>query len=76
VSWRQGGTQQFHKEKIRMKKFFHSGAAFMVVALLCLAVGFIEEDKALFTIIGAFWLIMVIIVRSRNANKPPPGDRS
>ncbi len=58
-----------------MHKFVQSGGAFMVVALLCIAVGFISRNGAVFTSIGAFWLIMAIIVRARSAKKPP-GDKS
>jgi hypothetical protein len=59
-----------------MQKFFKSGAAFMMVALLCIAAGFISKSEVVFTIVGAFWLIMATIVRARYAKKPPPGDKS
>jgi succinate-acetate transporter protein len=59
-----------------MKKFFQSGAAFMVVALLCLAAGFVSNYQTLFISVGAFWLIMAIIVRARNAKKPPSTEKS
>ncbi len=58
-----------------MQKFFQSGGAFMVVGLLFVGVGFISKNGALFTILGAFWFIMAIIVRARYAKKPP-GDKS
>jgi hypothetical protein len=57
-----------------MQKFFQSGGAFMIVALLCMVVGFISKSGAVFTGIGVFWLIMAIIVRARYAKKPP-GDK-
>jgi succinate-acetate transporter protein len=57
-----------------MQKFFKSGAAFMVVALICLAAGLKPGNGAAFIGLGAFWLIMAIVVRSKNAKKPPPGD--
>jgi succinate-acetate transporter protein len=58
-----------------MQKFVQSGGAFIVVALLCMAVGFISRNGAVFASIGAFWLIMAIIVRARSAKKPS-GDKS
>jgi succinate-acetate transporter protein len=57
-----------------MQKFFQSGGAFMLVALVCLAAGVISRNGAAFISLGAFWLIMAIVVRSKNAKKPPPGD--
>jgi succinate-acetate transporter protein len=57
-----------------MQKFFQSGGAFMVVALICLAAGLKSEHGAVFLSLGGFWLIMAIVVRSKNAKKPPPGD--
>jgi hypothetical protein len=48
----------------------------MVVALICIASGFISENGAVFLGIGAFWLIMAIIVRGKYAKKEPPGDES
>lgn len=59
-----------------MQKFFQSGAAFMVVALLCLAAGFVSNYQTLFISVGAFWLIMAIIVRARYAKKPPSAEKS
>lgn len=58
-----------------MQKFFRSGAAFVVVALLCLAAGLTSKHGTVFTSAGAFWLIMAIIVRSKNAKKAPPADK-
>jgi succinate-acetate transporter protein len=54
-----------------MQKFFRSGAAFMLVALLCVAAGLISENGTVFIGVGVFWLIMAIIVRGKNAKKPP-----
>ena len=63
-----------------MQKFFQSGAAFMVVFLLCIAVGFISKSgstsEVVFTSVGAFWLILAIIVRARYAKKPQAGDKT
>jgi Na+/melibiose symporter-like transporter len=58
-----------------MKKFFQSGGAFIVVALLCVVAGLISRDGSAFTIIAAVWLILAIIMRAKNAKKPP-GDKS
>jgi hypothetical protein len=59
-----------------MQKFYQSGVAFMMVALLCTAAGLISNNEAVFIGVGAFWLIMAIIVRARYAKKPQPGDKS
>jgi len=58
-----------------MQKFFQSGAAFMVLGLLLVGVGFISKNGAVFISLGAFWLIAAIAVRARYAKKPP-GDKS
>jgi len=59
-----------------MKKFFQSGGAFMVVALLCFAAGVLSDNGAVFTGVGAFWLVMAIVVRAKNTKKQPPPDKS
>jgi len=59
-----------------MKKFFQSGGAFMVVALLCFAAGVLSDNAAVFTGVGAFWLVMAIVVRAKNTEKQPPPDKS
>ena len=57
-----------------MQKFFQSGGVFMVVALLCMAAGVVSENGAAFISVGAFWMIMAIIVRGKNAKKQPPEE--
>jgi hypothetical protein len=57
-----------------MKRFFQSGGAFMVVALLCIASGIIAENGAVFMGVGVFWLIMAIVVRGAHAKKTPGRD--
>jgi succinate-acetate transporter protein len=57
-----------------MQRFFQSGGAFIVVALICFAAGLIGASRAVFISLGAFWLIMAIVVRSKNAKKAPPGN--
>jgi hypothetical protein len=59
-----------------MRKFFESGGAFMAVALLCFAAGLIAENGGVFIGVGAFWLVMAVIVRGRSTKKQPPEDKS
>jgi succinate-acetate transporter protein len=73
-----------------MKKFFQSGVAFMVVALLCFAAGVlcfaagVLSEKgagftsvgAVFTSVGALWLVMAIVVRAKNTKRQPPPEQS
>ncbi len=54
-----------------MRKFFESGGFFMAVALLCLVAGIVAENGGVFVSLGGFWLIMAIVVRGKNAKKPP-----
>jgi succinate-acetate transporter protein len=64
-----------------MQRFFQSGGVFMVVALLCFVAGVVSENGSVFISIGAFWMIMAIIVRGKNAKKQssedeqPPEDK-
>ncbi len=57
-----------------MRKFFQSGAAFIVVALVCFAAGVASENGPTFIALGGFWMIMAIIVRGKNLKKPPTGN--
>ena len=57
-----------------MKKFFQSGGAFMVVALLSIGSGLISENGVFFISAGVFWFIMAIIVRGKYAKQNPPED--
>lgn len=50
-----------------MKRFFRSGAFFMVVALLCFAAGVIAENGHIFLGIGVVWLVIAIVTRARYA---------
>jgi hypothetical protein len=59
-----------------VKKFFESGGAFMVVAMICIATGLISENGVVFTAAGVFWLIMAIIAKGKYAKKKPPEDES
>ena len=58
-----------------MQKFFRSGAAFLVVAMLCLVAGLTSKSGRVFTSVGMFWLIMAIVVRGKYAKKVPPADK-
>jgi len=53
-----------------MKKFFQSGGAFMLVALLCIAAGLLSGNRGVVAA-GAFWLIVAIAVRARSTKKQP-----
>ncbi len=52
-----------------MKKFFESGGFFMIVALICVVAGVVSEKGNIFISLGAFWMIVAVIVRARNAKK-------
>ena len=52
-----------------MRKFLDSGGLFMVVALLSFVAAILAENGPVFVSVGAFWLIMAIIVRSKIAKK-------
>jgi len=59
-----------------MKKFFQSGGAFMLVAVLCIGAAFLGDNKGALVGIGSFWLIMAIIVRGSYAKKQQPIEKS
>jgi len=54
-----------------VQKFFPSGIAFMLVALLCFATGLIATSRTVWVSIGGVWLIVAIITRRKNAATPP-----
>lgn len=56
-----------------MRKFVESGAAFLIVALLCFVAGVVAENGTAFIGIGGFWVIMAVIVRSKNAKDKSAG---
>jgi hypothetical protein len=49
-----------------MKRFFQSGGAFMLVALICIATGLLSGKPALGAV-GVIWLILAIAVRAKSA---------
>jgi succinate-acetate transporter protein len=63
---RRGGT---------MRKFFESGLAFMLVALVSIAVGLLSGRPVLGAF-GVFWLVLAIAVRARSTKKQPPTHES
>ena len=56
-----------------MKKFFQSGGAFMVVALLCFAASALSKHGAVFA--GAFWVVMAIVVRAKYGSTSHSQDK-
>lgn len=56
-------------KEIAMKRFFQSGLAFVLVALICFAAGLMSQSRTLFVTLGAFWLIVAIVVRSKKAKQ-------
>ncbi|MEW6511047.1 MAG: hypothetical protein AB1428_08835 [Bacteroidota bacterium] len=52
-----------------MKKFFRSGYAFLLVALLFLVVAAGSERPAVYIALGVVFLILAVGVRRRNAEK-------
>ena len=59
-----------------MKTFFQSGMAFLVIALLCFAAAAISEKALVFVGVSAFWLVMAIVVRAKNAKKQPTSNEA
>ena len=57
-----------------MRKLVDSGAVFLIVALICFVAGVTAEKGAVFIGIGVFWMIMAIIVRSKNAKGKSEGS--
>ncbi len=52
-----------------MQKFFQSGYAYVLVALVFFVAGVVSDRPAPFIILGAAFLILALAVRKRNANK-------
>lgn len=59
-----------------MRKFFQSGGAFMLLALLCIGTALLSDHKGTLVGIGVFWLIMAIIVRGNYAKKQQASGKS
>jgi hypothetical protein len=60
--------------EVSMLKFFQSGWAFTILAVLCLAAGLLIPNATFFIILGAVWLVAAIIVRARFSGKKPPSS--
>ncbi len=54
-----------------MKNFFESGLAFMLVALIWIAVGLLSGRPGLGAL-GVFWLVLAIAMRRKTARKQQP----
>ncbi len=59
-------------EEISMQKFFQSGYAFALLALLFSAVGVVSDRPAVYITLGAAFLILALATRKRNAQKAQP----
>lgn len=59
-----------------MRKFFQSGGAFMLVALLCMGAALVSDYRNALVGVGGFWLIMAIIVRGNYAKKHKDTEES
>ncbi len=59
-----------------MQKFFKSGNAFFLVGVLCLLAGFFSKQSVVFISLGAFWIIIGIIMRMRTSKKDGTKDVS
>ncbi len=58
-----------HPEELSMQKFFQSGYAFVLAALLFLVVGVASDRPAVYISLGAVILILALATRKRNAQK-------
>lgn len=58
-----------------MRKFFESGLAFMLVALIWIPVGLLSGRPGLGAL-GVIWLVLAIAVRARSAKKQPATPES
>jgi succinate-acetate transporter protein len=58
-----------------MRKFFESGLAFMLLALVSIAVGLLSGRPAL-GVFGVLWLVLAIAVRARSTKKQRPTPES
>ena len=45
----------------------------MIVALMCFAAGAVADNGGVFVGIGAFWLVMAIIIRSKSTKNSDEG---
>ena len=59
-----------------MKKFFQTGGAFMLVALLCISAGLLSGDRGALSGVGVFFLVMALVVRAKYTKKQPTTGES
>jgi len=57
-----------------MKKFFQSGSAFILVAVLFLVVGATSVRTTTFVSLGIVFLLLALAVRKKNALKKNPNS--
>jgi len=58
-----------------VRKFFESGLAFMLLALVSIAVGLLSGKLGL-GVLGVLWLALAIAVRARSTKKQGPAPES
>ncbi|MFZ1946996.1 MAG: hypothetical protein WAW06_05570 [bacterium] len=58
-----------------MRKFFESGLAFMLLALVTIGVGLLSGRPGLGAV-GVLWIVLAIAVRARSTKKQSPKDES
>jgi hypothetical protein len=58
-----------------MRKFFESGLAFMLLALVSIATGLLSGRPALGAL-GVLWLVLAIAVRAKSTKKQGPTPES
>jgi len=59
-----------------MRKFFDSGNAFFLLAILFILISLFAERSAVYISLGALWFILGLAVRKKNAQKSQPRDES
>jgi len=59
-----------------MKKFFQSGGAFMLVALLCIGASLLSENRGALLGAGALFLVIAIAVRARYPKRQQSTEES
>jgi hypothetical protein len=59
-----------------MKKFFQSGTAFLVIALLFFLTALVGDKAAVFVCLGSFWMILGIVTRAKYGKPSPAAKES
>lgn len=52
-----------------MRTFSRTAAFFLVVGLICFAAGVLSQGRGVFFGVGAFWLVIAMIVRAKDAKR-------